>query len=422
MVNKKTAINLPCIETNLLYTSTEVIKQIMSGDVIFICAALEFAISCTLTGAKVRSIEEPITEKNVRGPHEGFIEPIDINLSILRRKIKNEKLKFKNTIIGVQTNQKVSIAYIEGIANIDIVNKLYEHISNIEIDGLSAIGYVEQSINAHPYSIFPQFLSTERPDRAVAALLEGRIVILQDGTPVVLIAPVSFISFFQALDDYSTSWIHGSFMRMVRIVAVVIAVVLPSLYIAVIHFHYYVVPLKLLIPLAESRARVPFPPLIEVLMLEAIVEFIREAAIRLPTYIATAISIFASLVIGTAAVEAGIVSNILIIVVAASAVAAYIIPSYDMALAIRILRYGFTLAASVFGFIGIVICGGLALVHLVSMESLGQPYFQPFAPLSIDNLKDTFMRLPLKTMKKRPVISKTQNEIRGKDNERKELN
>ncbi|MFZ5989630.1 MAG: spore germination protein [Bacillota bacterium] len=417
--NSNNVQNLPCIQTTILYDSKAVVESIMSGNSVFICDDLDFAVSCAIPDIEKRSIEEPVTEKNIRGPHEGFVEHLDTSISILRRKIKNNRLKFKTVTLGVQTNQKIAIAYIDGIVNIDMVNSLFNKISKIEIDGLPAIGYVEQSINTHPNSLFPQFLSTERPDRAMAALLEGRIVVLQDGTPVVLITPVSFISFFQALDDYSTSWIHGSFLRIVRIAALIATVLLPSLYIAITSFHYYVVPLDLLIPLAESRSRVPFPPIIEVLILEAIVEMIREAAVRLPTYIGTAISVFASLVIGQAAVEAGIVSDVLIVVVGASAVASYVIPSFDMAMAVRILRFGFTLAASVFGIIGIVICVGLTLVHLTTMESLGQPYFQPLVPLNLKDFKDTVLRLPLKTMTKRPRITKTKNQTRGKNSARK---
>ncbi len=411
--------NLPCVEIKVLRTIDEVIDSIMSGESVFVCKALEHAVACSLIDAEIRSIDEPVTEKNIRGPHEGFIENLDTNYSILRRKIKNNKLKIKKTTLGEQTNQTVAIAYIEGIANIDIVNSLFKKIKTINIDGLPAIGYVEQMINSHPYSIFPQFLSTERPDKAVAALLEGRIVVLQEGTPVVLIAPINFLSFFQALDDYSTSWIQGSFLRLLRMIAVILAVVMPSFYIAVTSFHYYIVPLNLLIPIAESRAKVPFPPIVEVLILEIAVEMVREAAVRLPSYIGTAIGVFATLVIGQAAVEAGIVSNILIVIVGASAVASYVIPSFDMSMSIRILRFVFSISASIFGVIGIVICTGFTLVHLTSMESLGQPYFQPIAPLVLKDFKDTFLRLPLKSMGKRPKVSKTKNNSRGKQNGRK---
>lgn len=409
--------NIPCSETALLYDSNTIMDSIIGGNTIFICERLKFAVSCKNFGFEKREIEEPITEKNIRGPHEGFIEVLDTNLSMLRRRIKNSNLKFKTTTVGTQTKQRIVISYIEGIANIEIVNSLFDKINQIQMDGLLAIGYVEQAIITHPYSLFPQFLSTERPDRAEAALLEGRIVVLLEGTPVVIVAPINFISFFQALDDYSTSWIHGSFLRLVRILALLVAVTLPSLYVAITTFHYYAVPLNLLIPLAESRSRVPFPPIIEVLILEAIVEMIREASVRLPTYIGTSISVFAGLVIGQAAVQAGIVSDVLIVIVATTAVASYVIPSFDMALAIRILRFVFILAASAFGIIGIVICTGFTLVHLSRMESLGQPYFSPYAPMTIKDFKDTMLRLPIKTMRKRPSITKTKNKVRGKKDE-----
>lgn len=411
--------NLPSNKTSLIYDSKKVVESIIAGNSVFVCDVLPAAVSCTVKDIEIRAIEEPITEKNVRGPHEGFIESLGVNLSILRRKIKNNKLKFKTITLGQQTNQQAAIAYIEGIANMEIVNALYTKISKIKIDGLPAIGFIEQSITSHPHSIFPQFLATERPDKAMAALLEGRIVVLQDGTPVVLIAPVNFFSFFQSLDDYSTLWIHGSFLRMLRFVALMVSILLPSLYIAITSFHYYAVPLNMLVPLAESRAKVPFPPIVEVLILEGTIELVREAAIRLPSYIGTAISVVAGLIIGQASVEAGLVSELLIVIVAATAVASYVIPVYDMALGIRILRFCFIVAASIFGIIGIVIISSMTVAHLLTIESLGQPFLQPIAPLNIKDLKDTLIRLPISLMGQRESTTRTKNEQRGNSNERK---
>jgi spore germination protein len=409
--------NLACGEMSILYDSAAVVESIMAGNSVFICDSIPFAVACMLVDIEKRSIEEPVTEKNIRGPHEGFVEPLYVNLSILRRKLKNNRLKFKTVTSGQQTNQRIVIAYIEGIANTDMLNGLVEKISKIDMDGLSNTGYIEQSIAAYPNSVFPQFLSTERPDKVMAALLEGRIVVLEDGTPRVLIAPVNFMAFFQALDDYSTLWIHGSFSRLIRVSAFLIAILLPSVYIAVISFHYYAVPLDLLVPLAESRAKVPFPPIVEALILEFTVEMVREAAIRLPTYIGTAISVVAGLIIGQAAVEAGIVSNLLIIIVAATAVASYVIPSQDMALAVRILRFVYMVAASIFGIIGIVVATALTIAHLIDIESLGQPYFQPFSPLDKEGFKDSVLRLPLKMMRKRPNMTRSKNKVRGGNNE-----
>jgi hypothetical protein len=408
--------NLPCSQISVLYDTNMVLERLFDGECVLICQNMPFAVSCMLVDNKERSIEEPVTEKNVRGPHDGFVESLRTNLSLLRGKIKNSKLKFKTVKVGAQTNQTVVIAYIEGIANMELVNGVFDKVSKINIDGLTSIGVIDQSISGNKNSLFPQFLSTERPDKAMAGLLEGRIVILQDGTPSVLIAPVSFIAFFQALDDYSASWLQGSFFRLVRFLALVIALFLPAMYIAVVSFHYYAVPLSLLVSLAESRVRVPFPPIVEAMILELTVEMIREAAVRLPTYIGTAISVVAGLIIGQAAVEAGIVSNLLIIIVSTTAIASYVLPSQDMAMAIRILRFIYMVMASIFGIIGIVIAFALTAGHLLKLESLGQPYFQPFAPLDKRGLKDSVVRFPLSKLKERPFMTRTLNKFRGGKN------
>ncbi|MGI6085489.1 MAG: spore germination protein [Acetivibrionales bacterium] len=408
--------NIPCVETELVYSADDAISDILSGNTVFVSDILPYGISYKNIKSEKRNIEEPIGEKNIRGPHEGFVEVLDTNLAMLRRRIHSEKLKYRFLTIGTITRQKVVIAYIEGIANIDLVNALVDKVNTINIDGSIAIGYVEELIMSHPNSIFPQFLSTERPDKATSALLEGKILILQDDTPVALIAPVTFISFFQTVDDYSKLWVHGTFLRIIRLVgAIIIAVFLPAFYVAVTSFHYYAVPLTLLITLAESRSKVPFPPIIEIIILEFTVELIREASIRLPTYVGTAISLFAGLIIGQAAVQAGIVSGLVIVIVGATAIASYVIPSHDMALAIRIMRFIFVLAASIFGMIGIVSCVGMTIAHLIRLDSLGQPYFSPFSPLSKSDLKDAVVRLPLQMMKKRPETTKPKDDIRGEN-------
>lgn len=415
--DQKHVSNLPCCEIKFIYDTEEALNEIIIGSILLVSEKLPYAISYKNIKLEKRNVEEPISEKNLRGPHEGFIEILDANLSILRRKIHSDKLKFKTLTLGITTRQKVAIAYIDGIANYDIVNDLYEKISKLNLDGPIEIGYICQNIISHPNSLFPQFLTTERPDKATSALLEGRIVVTMEGTPVVLIAPVTFISFFQAVDDYSTLWIPGSFLRFVRMLgALVVAVFLPAFYIAITSYHYYTVPLTLLITLAESRSKVPFPPIIEVLILEFMVELIREAAIRLPTYLGTAISLFAGLIIGQAAVQAGIVSGLVIVIVGATAIASYVIPSHDMALAIRILRFVFIVVSAFMGMIGIVACTGFTIAHLISLDSLGQPYFSPFSPLVKDDLKDTFIRSPLKMMKKRPKTTRPQDDLRGDNN------
>jgi hypothetical protein len=239
------------------------------------------------------------------------------------------------------------------------------------------------------------------------------VAIFLDGTPSALLAPVSFFSFFQAPDDYNGNWLVTSLIRLLRMFGLIIALFLPALYIAIVSYHYYMIPLNLLIPLAESRARVPFPPIIEVLILETTLEMLREATIRLPTYIATSLGVVGGLIIGQAAVDAGIVSNIIIIVVAITAIASFLIPNYDMALTIRYIRFIVMFFASIFGIIGVVICAIFLLAHLVILESMGEPYFKPMFPFNFNDFKDTLLRPSLKVLRKRPSIAKPVDKTRG---------
>lgn len=393
---------------------SSVITDILRGFIVFILDGNPFAIVCRLNKYEVRNIREPEAEKNVRGPHEGFIETINSNIAILRRKIKNNKLKFKVIKVGTTMNQTVTITYIEDIANKEILDRLTNKIEAINFDGMIPIGYIEQFITDFKLSPFPQYLATERPDKAVAGLLEGRFIIMQEGTPVVLIAPVSFFSFFQALDDYSSNWMVGSLIRTIRLLGALLAIFLPALYIAITSFHYFMVPLDLLVQLAESRANVPFPPIIEALILEITLEMLREASIRLPTYIGISIGVVGGLVIGQAAVAAGIVSDLFIIIVAVTAIASFIIPSYDMGLAVRFIRFIFMLLSAIFGIIGVVVASVMLFAHLVVLESLGQPYFQPVVPLKVRDLKDIMLRVPIKFLRRRPDQGKPKKDRRGR--------
>jgi spore germination protein len=417
LIDKKSFEALPVNNIGFYEEVDVVVGQILNGNAVLLCDGINFAVGTGLDGYAKRAIEEPQTEKVLKGPHDGFIEELDTNIAILRRKIKNSNLKFKMIKQGAATNQFTAIAYIEGIANEELLTKLYDKVKAINIDGLMSMGYIEQSIVDFPNSPFPQYLTTERPDKAMSALLEGKLVILLEGTPVVAIAPVTFFSFFQSPDDYSHGWIAGTFLRLLRYIGMIIAIFLPAIYIAVTSFHFYMVPIDLLITLGESRARVPFSPIIETLVLEITIELIREAAARLPTYVGTTIGVVGGLVIGQAAVEAGIVSNVLIIIVAVTAIASYVIPNEAMGLAIRTIRFSMSMAAAIFGIIGIVVVTALLVAHQLTLESLGQPYYQPVIPFKVNGLKDTFARLPLKLHKKRPGTTKPKDSQRGKDNE-----
>ncbi|MDF2592137.1 MAG: GerA spore germination protein [Clostridia bacterium] len=406
-------VRLPVASVSISNEFNLAVTDILSGKTVIFINGFDVAISLSVIKVEKRSISEPTIEKNVKGPQEAFIESINTNISILRRKIKNDRLKFKTFTLGEITNQKAAIAYIEGITNPEILETMHQKVKDINYDEITGIASIEQLIADNQITPFPHYLATERPDKVVSNLLEGKLAIFVDGTPFVLIAPVSFFSFMQAPDDYLGNWAVHSLNRLLRFFGLIIALFLPALYIAIVSYHYYMIPLNLLIPLAESRARVPFPPIIEVLILETTLEMLREATIRLPTYIAASVGVVGGLIIGQAAVDAGIVSNIIIIVVAITAIASFLIPNYDMALTIRYIRFIVMFFASIFGIIGVIICGVFLIAHLVVLESMGEPYFKPMFPFNRSDFKDILLRPQLKNMRKRPSTAKPLDKIRG---------
>lgn len=409
-------LNLPIESVVPVGDINKIAENIMTPSTVFIADGISHSFSCPYRKFEKRSVTESEVEKNLRGAHEGFVEPLAVNLSILRRKVKNPDLKFRQFKVGNITKQTIIIGYIENLADKNLLDALSRKISSVNWDGPVGIGYIEQLIAEFPHSPFPQYVPTERPDKTVAALLEGRFVVLLDGTPVTLIAPVSFFSFFQAVDDFTSNWMFGTFFRIIRFLGVIIALFLPGLYIAIMTFHYYLIPLNLLIPLAVSRSQVAFPPFAEAIIMEIIIEMLREAAIRLPTYIGSTIGIVGGIIIGQAAVQAGIVSTVLIIVVAITAIASFLVPTYEMGLAVRLSRFLIMICAALFGMIGITIAAIFILAHLVSIESLGQPYFQPLSPIKIYGLKDTLIRMPLKYIRLRPGIAHPKYKRRGQNN------
>ncbi len=247
---------------------------------------------------------------------------------------------------------------------------------------------------------------TERPDFAAAEILQGRYVIVVDRSPSVVIGPATFDSFFKSIDDYSSRWMVASFIRLMRYFGFLIAIFLPAIYIATISFHFEIIPLKLLFSIGVSRERIPFPPYIEAFIMELTLEMLREAGIRLPTKIGQTVGIVGGIVIGQAAVEAGIVSNIMVIVVALTAIASFIIPNYEMGSAIRIVRFPMMILASLFGFIGISVGLMIIVAHFIALESLGTPYGSPIAPLRFSDWKDVFIRFPQWSIKNRPLSTR----------------
>nr|WP_249316408.1 spore germination protein [Bacillus sp. FJAT-50079] len=378
------------------------IESISLGDPILFYEGGDSAYSLGLAKWEKRAIEEPEAETVIRGPRGGFTEDLQVNTSQLRRIIKSPALKIQTMKIGKYTNTNVSIVYVEGLAEPTLIEEVKNRLERIQIDGILESEYIEELIEDNPYSPFPQIMSTERPDVAASALMEGRVIILTDGTPFILMVPVSFFSFLQAPDDYYQRALIGSFTRFLRNGFLVISLLFPSFYVAVTTFHQEMIPDALLLSISASRESVPFPALIEVLLMEIVFEALREAGIRLPKQIGSAVSIVGALVIGQAAVQAGLVSAPMIIVVASTGIASFLIPRYNAGYSVRILRFPIIFLAGTLGLLGIMM-GILAIfIHLCTLRSFGEAYLAPLAPFKKHELKDTIWRSPFWMMDTRP--------------------
>jgi spore germination protein len=391
---------------------SQIQDAILEGDSVLFIQGSSNANRLDTKGWPQRSIEDAKNEVALKGSHEGFVETLGQNIALIRRYIPNQELMINDITIGMRGKTKVSILYLRDVASEDVRKELETRIKNIKVDAIINTGELIEFIEDNPYSPFPQFILTERPDRAVSHILQGRFAVIVDRSPHVLIAPTTFISFFQGVDDYGSRWLVASFIRILRFIALMIALFLPATYVGFISFNFEVIPMQLYLSIAESRTRVPFYPVLEALLMELTLEMMREASLRLPSPIGQTIGIVGGIIIGQAAVEAGIVSNIMIIVVAVTAIASYNIPNYDMGSAIRFIRFPMMLAAAMFGIVGIVIGWMTLVAHLVCLESLGTPYGSPLAPFRFGDMKDAILRFPLWTMKKRPKSTRAINSIR----------
>jgi len=389
----------------------EISKFLLEGNSILLQRDNSLAIIFQSQLLTERNITEPGSETIIRGAHEGFVETLSTNIYLIRKRLQNPKLKIKYFSIGNDSHTKVAMIYLDHLANVKTVSNLEKRLSDIDTDFILAPGHIEENISDN-VSIFPTLLSTERPDRTVANLMDGRIAIIADNSPSALIAPVTFFSFFQSPDDYNSRWYFGSFIRFLRIMGFLITIALPATYIAIVSYHYEVLPTEIVVSIKSSLEYVPYPPLVEALAMQITLEILREASIRLPNPIAQTIGVVGGLVIGTAVVEANLVSNTMIIVVAITAISSFVVPISEMGSSIRLLGFPFMILASLFGFIGMSIFLMFVLIHLCKLESFGTPFFAPFSTLRFSEMKDTIIRIPLPLFKSRP--SDTQPRMKKK--------
>lgn len=386
------------------------IEGLMSGCTVVHVQGIEEAFIFETRSIEKRSINQPETEQVIRGPREGFIEMLTTNISLMRYRLQSPNFRVKVKKIGSVTRSKVAICYLEGIVNPALVKEVNKRLNLIEVDGILDSGYLEQFIEDNHISPFPQIQNTERPDKAVANLLEGRVILIVDGSPIALILPTVFTQFYQTSEDYTERFLLVSFIRLARLLALVFSLIFPSLYVAVISFNPELIPTEFAVAVAGGRSGVPFPSVVEVLVMEMSMEVLREATIRLPQQVGGALSIVGVLVVGQAAVSAGFVSPITVVVIALTTIGSFATPAYNAALALRLLRFPLIILAGTFGLYGVMV--GLILIvnHMLSLKSFGVPYLSPLVPGNFQGMKDTLMRAPLWWLKRRPVMLHTQKD------------
>lgn len=404
---------MECIRSSLTASAVngttdmaEIIKRLLSGDTVLFVDTIATALVITTRKLKTRPISVPMSEPTIRGPQDAFTESLGVNITLLRRRLVNPNFIVKKLAIGVRSENTVALLYFRGITNPNLVYQAEERLNKLTVDIVGSTGLVENLIEAHPFSPFPTLFATERPDKVMAALMDGKIAIMVDGTPFVILAPTTLGDFMQAGDDYYENWIVGSLLRMTRYFAAFFAMVTPALYVAVTTFHPGLLPTPLTLTIAAARMGVPFPALIEAILMEIILEILQEAGVRMPKTIGPAVSIVGGLVLGDAAVRAGLVSAPIVVVISFTAIVSFAIGNYRLSLPLRFFRIPLMLAASVLGMFGVVMGLVAIIVHLSMLESFGEPYLAPFTPKNSSRLsdwKDSIVVAPPVAMTTRPA-------------------
>jgi len=417
--NIKGVIDL--IEHGIIYHSSRKIQNslgdtladILSGSVALVFDKEKKAVTFDAKGFEKRTITEPTTESALKGAKDSFIEVLRVNTSLVRRKIRTPYLRIKETIVGKQTRTPIAVIYIENLTNRKIVDEVFKRLNEINIDGATTAGSIEENIIDNKRTIFPLILSTERTDKFCHNILEGRVGLLIDGLPTAYVIPATIEMFYQTPEDYAQNYIVSSFLRGLRHVNSMISLILPAFYISVTTFHQEMIPTVLAISIIRSKAEVPFPTSTSIFFMLLAFEVLVEAGLRLPRTIGQTISIVGALVVGQAAVQAKIISPVVVIIIAITGMAGLTMPNQDFLNALRICRLLFTICGTIAGLYGLSLGILLLIYHLSTLESFGVPYFSPFtANEGREIVNDTLIRVPLYFMKKRPSSLKTTNKKR----------
>ena len=390
-------------------TMEEAAQGMLTGDAILFVDGYPKALKISDKGYPNMGVTEADSEKVIRGSNEGFADSIKVNTALIRKRVRSTKVKVKEMRPGVRSHTNVNLVYMEDLAYPEIIAEVENRLNRYEIDGVLDSGVIEQLAEEKWYSPFPQFQTTQRPDRAAMAILEGRVVVLSDNSPVALILPTDYNSFIKTSDDYYNRWEVATFGRLLRYIASFFAMTFPGLYLAVTNFHTQVLPTTLLLSFQAARQGVPFPAVFEVLLMEISFELLREAGVRLPGAMGNTIGIVGGLIIGQAAVEANLVSPIVVIIVAFTALCSFAIPNEEFAFSFRILKFVFIAVCAWLGYFGFLISLLMVLIHLSHLTSFGIPYLMPFVGPELtgyEDQRDFLWRFPLRRITKRPIYAK----------------
>lgn len=393
---------IPSRKFTLLKQMGRAIDQILAGNYVVFIHGWSVAISFDSFSIETRYVSEPMTESVVHGPHEGTVESLKKNIGLLRYRMKDSGFKLISMITGGTTRTEIAYGYLEHRVNPEVLAEFRKRIAKASSMDILDTTYVEELIEDSTYSPFPQHRITERPDSAVAALLEGKIIVVVQGSPSILICPGLFVEFFQSSEDYYERTLLASLIRLLRLLAFGIALTLPGIYISLSTFQPELIPTVLLLAVINSREGIPFPSFVEAVIMQFFFELLREAGIRLPKPVGSAVSIVGALVIGEAAISAGIASPIMVVIIALTGIASFAIPQYSIAITLRILQFPLMLLAAMLGVFGMMIGLLWMILHITSLRSLGQPYFTPFAPMRPNRLKDVLVRVPLTRLNRSP--------------------
>ncbi|WP_342555931.1 spore germination protein [Paenibacillus sp. FSL R7-0652] len=386
------AAQVPLSSVKTVETSKQAAEAILEGEALLFLEGSNVATAYPLYKAANRSTEEPLAESTVRGARDGFTESLATNLSLVRKRLKTPALKFRTRTVGESSNTSIVLAYMEGITDASLLKEVEQRLDRLRVRDILESQYIEEDIIDQRFSPFPQMIATERPDVVASNLMEGRFAILVDGTPFTLVAPVTLVSMLQSPEDYYQYVFMSVFLRWLRYVFYVLSLLLPSAYVAITTYHQEMIPTVLLLSIARAREEIPFPALVEALIMEIAFEALREAGVRLPKQVGSAVSIVGALIIGQAATTAGIVSAPMIIIVAITGIASFMIPRYSASIATRLLRFPIMILAGTLGLIGVMLGVILIVIHLSSLRSFGAPYLSPAAPTNAKGLKDLWWR------------------------------